>query len=291
MEPDSVEFLNLIAERLSEPDTSISDAQYLQNLLDTIMNSNSVFMNLIMPEEKGGGAYTVSPDLGIGRYWQIWFTEPGNFVWTSADPPDKTIASELLTVSDPGRHNILNFRNGSDLVQTISNGDERWFRAATQTDINDVFYLGFGIFQFMRFWYDEAELESLWSGIVIPDDGRSREEIALAWAQAHEEVCLHVTEGSKYARTFVDVRNVAAYVPGPERFSDMDAETVIPFEYETVLVLENPDDISAMSVLMAGNTVEYDGSDAPSGAYKYYRNGYLHLSDDGWSCNGVGTGW
>ena len=43
---------------------------------------------------------------------------------------------------------------------------------------------------------------------------------------------------------------------------------------------------------MAGNTVEYDGryGEAPEGAYENFQVGVLYLTDEGWRCDGTGTG-
>lgn len=43
--------------------------------------------------------------------------------------------------------------------------------------------------------------------------------------------------------------------------------------------------------MMAGNTIDYEGGDAPEGAMTYSRRGFLWLTDEGWTCAQVGTGW
>ena len=42
---------------------------------------------------------------------------------------------------------------------------------------------------------------------------------------------------------------------------------------------------------MAGNTGEYSGNGAPAGAMEYFRCGYMYLTEQGWRCDGVSTGW
>ena len=42
---------------------------------------------------------------------------------------------------------------------------------------------------------------------------------------------------------------------------------------------------------MAGNTGGYTGEDAPEGAMEYTHCGYMYLTEEGWRCDGVGTGW
>ena len=61
------------------------------------------------------------------------------------------------------------------------------------------------------------------------------------------------------------------------------------FSYTRIFVPENE---AARSCQMAGNTVEYDGryGEAPEGAYENFQVGVLYLTDEGWRCDGTGTG-
>ena len=49
---------------------------------------------------------------------------------------------------------------------------------------------------------------------------------------------------------------------------------------------------SALQYQMAGNTTEYDGSlgKAPEGAYTCFQVGPMYLTEEGWRCDGTGTG-
>ena len=66
---------------------------------------------------------------------------------------------------------------------------------------------------------------------------------------------------------------------GRERFA---------FAYSTIFVPENG---GALHYLQAGNTGPCEGGDAPAGAQVYSRCGYMYLTEEGWRCDGPGTGW
>ena len=42
---------------------------------------------------------------------------------------------------------------------------------------------------------------------------------------------------------------------------------------------------------MLGDTAPYEGPDALEGARTYNHCGYMYLTEEGWRCDGVGTGW
>ena len=112
---------------------------------------------------------------------------------------------------------------------------------------------------------------------------------------AYEGAKTQVSSGSTYACTYVrstaEVEDLSWLAPedmddffpantkGYERFA---------FSYQTVFVPENE---QCAHWLMAGNTGEYSGNGAPAGAMEYSRCGYMYLTEQGWRCDGVGTGW
>ena len=109
--------------------------------------------------------------------------------------------------------------------------------------------------------------------------------------------------GSAYACTYVRVENIDAdfhdYL-NEEQLDELARSrnliwtgadyggTWFTFAYQTVFV---PVDQSESSALWAGNTGYYEGGDAPEGAWIYEHVGYMFLTDEGWTCEGVGTGW
>lgn len=182
---------------------------------------------------------------------------------------------------------------GSDLLRVYDQGETSWY-TALPTD-PDASLFETDIFSFWRMWFDEAEEETLTDSIVIPDRGQSYDEIAQEWVDAYEGASLRVSPGSKYAWTYVkntaweepldwlEPEDLDSFYPagtaGHERFA---------FAYETVFVPEND---RALNWSMAGNTGDYEGDDAPAGAFSYGRCGYMYRTEEGWRCDGVGTGW
>lgn len=147
-------------------------------------------------------------------------------------------------------------------------------------------FTGPDIFNHMRSWYDEIECNNAADFIVIPDGGQSRKGIARAWAEAYEQGALYLTPGNQFRCTYVEVRDVEidanyprAYYP--EFIGNREAFLI---QYSVVFV---PDDWRSH---MAGNTAAYKDSDAPEGAYQYWRYAYLYLDIDSWHSDGAGTG-
>ncbi len=59
-------------------------------------------------------------------------------------------------------------------------------------------YDGNTVFTYLRKWYDEAEFNALVDRLIVPADGRNREELAQSWLDAAGDVTIHqVTPGSK----------------------------------------------------------------------------------------------
>ena len=191
-----------------------------------------------------------------------------------------------LTLSSPDGRYVIQVWFGSDLVQFTDSGETFWLRAeATGYDVFSP-----NIFQHLRSWYDEVELAALQKDIVIPDTGQDHQAIAQAWVDAVQNVSLQVSPGSKYALTYV--RNVVTLEEDAldSWYQPFMLETEhFYFSYVRIFVPEN--DIS-FAWSMAGNTGEYDGSygEAPEGAMMNWQMGPMYLSDDGWRCDGTGTG-
>lgn len=272
-----------------QAETSVGPAADLaQMAMDRLMKADTVNMNLLVP--KGGGRYDVDPQAGNGPNRALGFTS--DYDWSYAkDPGDMPAESLLMMCGDLS----LRFWPDSGLVLVSNWRESVWLRAEPNGDPEDVFRTD--IFGFMRLWYDEAELAGLKSAAVVPDQGQSREEIVQAWADAYEGAMLEATPGSRYACTYV--RNQDIWFPdwldeltkeeldifypvstrGHERFA---------FAYSTVFVPEND---WALHYLMAGNTGPYEGGDAPAGAQIYSHCGFMYLTEEGWRCDIVGTGW
>ncbi|MFR3181792.1 hypothetical protein [Dysosmobacter welbionis] len=103
---------------------------------------------------------------------------------------------------------------------------------------------------------------------------------------------LEVTDGSIFVCTYVrTVADVDSWADMPETSYPEQSERHARFwfSYTRIFVPENE---AARSCQMAGNTVEYDGryGEAPEGAYENFQVGVLYLTDEGWRCDGTGTG-
>ena len=236
------------------------------------------------PGGSGGGSYILPLDMAaaISRM-------PENFLWDPAEAgsPPAGLASLTLTAEDGSA--ALQCWEGSSLVRCTRSGVTQWFYAPPVTA--DAVFNG-TVFAALRQMYDEVEWEALREGISIPDRGQSHLEIAQAWADADTQPALEVTDGSIFACTYVrTVADVDSWADMPETSYPEQSEghERFWFSYRRIFVPENE---AARSWQMAGNTVEYDGryGEAPEGAYENFQVGVLYLTDEGWRCDGTGTG-
>ena len=263
--------LPMLGSGLSEP------AQQAQAVLDAIVADGNVTMSY------NGKSYTASKDYGNGPNRLYTFPYSYRFYPTEGGYPDTSDA--LKVSSTDGSAAFYCWPNSLAVFCTLGN-TEIWLMAqpVEDTPLDD------SLFQFFRFWFDEMELSALSQDIVIPDEGQSHLEIAQEWTNQKIRTGMQVSAGSKYALTYV--RAVASvegweemtYYPewteGHERFY---------FSYDRIFVPEND---YAENWQMAGNTGDYAGEHgpAPEGAFINYQMGVLSLTDEGWRCEGTGTG-
>ncbi len=269
----------------AERTEGLQAANLAQQTMDEIAAGDLVYLTLDTAGAGGGGRYGRDPELANGPNRRLHFDT--SFHWSMAEaaaPQGPTLTLE----SRDGSCAIQCWQN-SELVRCTRRDETVWL-LAEQADLDDV--LSGSVFSYLRFWYDEAEIDGLSPDIVIPDRGQSRLEIAQAWSEQATAANLLATSGSKFACTYVRVTAEvdswadmpeAAYpdwTGGRERFF---------FSYTRVFVPENED---ALHWQMAGNTGNYTGEPgtAPEGAYENYQIGCLYLAEDGWRCDGTGTG-
>lgn len=260
-------------------------ASLAQQTMDEIAAGDLVYLTLDTAGAGGGGRYARDPELANGpnriNYFDI------SFRWSMAEAA--RLSGPTLTLESRDGSCAIQCWQGSSLVRCTRRDETVWLRGE-QADPDDV--LASSIFNYLRFWYDEAEIDGLTPDIAIPDRGQSRLEIAQAWSEQATAANLLVTSGSKFACTYV---RVTAEV---DNWADM-PETAYPdwtegrerffFSYTRVFVPENED---ALRWQMAGNTGNYTGEPgtAPEGAYENDQVGCLYLAEDGWRCDGTGTG-
>ena len=252
--------------------------QDVQDAWDGIKDHESLTLTLRTADETGGGTCR-----------NLGYNEPGDLL---SDYTWEPLTEDRLP--DPGYSNVLTLSAGDTsltfyedprLVRCTVDGAASWYRV-TYTGTGDVF--GCEIFERFRRWYDEAELYALRAAIpAIPDDGRSREEIVQEWVEAYEGIHLNVTDGSHAKWTYMDVRDIAIEEERPQELMPEypGAKDVFLFDYSAVFVPEGDP-----NWFIAGNTADYEGDDAPEGALQWWRCGYMYLLEDGWHCDGAGTG-
>ena len=160
-----------------------------------------------------------------------------------------------------------------------------------------------GPYQILRnYCFDEVELQQL-RATTVPDRGQSHEDVVREWVEGFEGAMTKTAPGSQYACTYVRAQEVRpdahAHLTADEladfaqyRGNSFAAEdygkTWFTFSYSLVFVPENGD---TNGPFWAGNTWYYEGDDAPEGALTWSRVGYMQLTDEGWFCEGCGTGW
>lgn len=272
----------------------LTPAQQVQAALDQIMENAYAVLQLRRPAggKTDSKSIAASPNEGNAQNRKLGFTDPGSFSWTampnSAMPPagDPAPEAEELMIASPNESLSLTFFSGSELVLCRDGDSRQWYRAECLCDPQDAYYDRSDIFNFMRQWFDESE--GTGDQAAIPDDGRSRKEIAQAWAEAYEGAALDLTETNRYHCTYVDVRDVDteeySYIPREDYPESIGSREAFLIGYSVVFV---PDDYRYH---MAGNTGPYEGDDAPEGAYQYWRCAYLYLEDGYWRSDGPGTG-
>ncbi len=262
-----------------EPDPG----QTVQDAWDAIRDDGFLTLTLRTADGVGGGT---CPNLGYNRPRDLM----SDYTWEAlTEPPPNPRETSILTVS--AGDISLTFCEAPRLVLCMTGTESSWYRV-TYTGQEDPFACE--MFAWFRRWYDEAETGAMRAAIpAIPDDGRSREEIAREWVEASEGTHLNVTSGSKCKWTYMDIQNVDTHY-----WDDVDmteflteyreargAQDVFIFNYTAVFVPEGDP-----HWFMAGNTGEYEGTDAPEGALQWWMCGYMYLLEDGWHCDGVGTG-
>lgn len=154
----------------------------------------------------------------------------------------------------------------------------------------------------LRQWFDEVELTAK-RVRTVDNRGQSHHDIAHEWALNYESALTKAAPGGNYSCTFIRVDNVQVDLPEGLTLEELEklvqshnfsfsaedfGKTWFGFSYDLVFVPENE---LARQTMMVGNTIDYEGGDAPEGAMTYSRRGFLWLTDEGWTCAQVGTGW
>ena len=257
-----------------------SQAAYrAQAVMDALTDGGTVQMDLEPADGVRGGAYTVSVTDGSGAVRAQGFS--GSFYWATAS--DSSPSGSSITLQSPdGRYAITAWENSS-IVRCEEPGETAWLMAASTSSAP---YDGNTVFTYLRKWYDEAEFNALMDRLIVPADGRSREELAQSWLDAVGDVTIHqVTPGSKYENSFVQNR-AAVESAGPAvglYDPELLADQHFTFTNERIFVPGNYRSKEQQTVNSSARA--YNGEYGPmpgGGAFLDTRSGLLYQTADGW---------
>lgn len=257
-----------------------SQAAYrAQAVMDALTGGGAVQMRLEPADGVRGGDYTVGVSDGSGAVRAQGFS--GNFYWATASDSDPS-GSSITLQSPDGRCTITAWENSS-IVHCEEPGETAWLMAASTSSAP---YDGNTVFTYLRKWYDEAEFNALVDRLIVPADGRNREELAQSWLDAVGDVTIHqVTPGSKYENSFVQNRvTVESAEPAAGLYDpELLAGQHFTFTNERIFVPGNYRSKEQQTVNSSARA--YHGEYGPmpgGGAFLDTRSGLLYQTADGW---------
>jgi hypothetical protein len=247
--------------------------------MDALTGGGAVQMRLEPADGVRGGDYTVGVSDGSGAVRAQGFS--GSFYWATASDSDPS-GSSITLQSPDGRCTITAWENSS-IVRCEEPGETAWLMAASTSSAP---YDGNTVFTYLRKWYDEAEFNALVDRLIVPADGRNREELAQSWLDAVSDVTIHqVTPGSKYENSFVQNRvTVESAEPAAGLYDpELLAGQHFTFTNERIFVPGNYRSKEQQTVNSSARA--YHGEYGPmpgGGAFLDTRSGLLHQTADGW---------
>lgn len=257
-----------------------SQAAYrAQAVMDALTGGGAVQMRLEPADGVRGGDYTVGVSDGSGAVRAQGFS--GSFYWATASDSDPS-GSSITLQSPDGRCTITAWENSS-IVRCEEPGETAWLMAASTSSAP---YDGNTVFTYLRKWYDEAEFNALVDRLIVPADGRNREEVAQSWLDAVGDVTIHqVTPGSKYENSFVQNRvTVESAEPAAGLYDpELLAGQHFTFTNERIFVPGNYRSKEQQTVNSSARA--YHGEYGPmpgGGAFLDTRSGLLYQTADGW---------
>ena len=257
-----------------------SQAAYrAQAVMDALTGGGAVQMRLEPADGVRGGDYTVGVSDGSGAVRAQGFS--GSFYWATASDSDPS-GSSITLQSPDGRCTITAWENSS-IVHCEEPGETAWLMAASTSSAP---YDGNTVFTYLRKWYDEAEFNALVDRLIVPADGRNREELAQSWLDAVGDVTIHqVTPGSKYENSFVQNRvTVESAEPAAGLYDpELLAGQHFTFTNERIFVPGNYRSKEQQTVNSSARA--YHGEYGPmpgGGAFLDTRSGLLYQTADGW---------
>ncbi len=285
----------------------------IQAVMDGIANAQGTSFELIASAEAGrsGASYTYQLDAPLDHYVTYWLTDfAKSFAWEKLTVlPDGAVDGDTLIIQATDSLNCVWAYSKSNMIiiQTPDNQLDYYMAHDRGGNPNNAPLgtprLNPGPYQILRnYCFDEVELQQL-RATTVPDRGQSHEDVVREWVEGFEGAMTKTAPGNQYACTYVRVQEVRpdahAHLTAEEmadfaqyRGNGFAAEdygkTWFTFSYSLVFVPVNGD---TNGPFWAGNTWYYEGDDAPEGALTWSRVGYMQLTDEGWFCEGCGTGW
>ena len=257
-----------------------SQAAYrAQAVMDALTGGGAVQMRLEPADGVRGGDYTVGVSDGSGAVRAQGFS--GSFYWATASDSDPS-GSSITLQSPDGRCTITAWENSS-IVRCEEPGETAWLMAASTSSAP---YDGNTVFTYLRKWYDEAEFNALVDRLIVPADGRNREELAQSWLDAVGDVTIHqVTPGSKYENSFVQNRVTVESVEPAAGLYDPELLAGLHFTFtnERIFVPGNYRSKEQQTVNSSARAYHGEYGPMPGGAaFLDTRSGLLYQTADGW---------
>ena len=294
------------------PDQTAPPQQAIQAVMNEIAAAPGTSFMLTIPPAAGGSAlpYSYRLDTPLNEYWggHVCLFADG-FRWKMLTTlPDNWNTGEELIIQPDGSLRCIWAWSGSNIVAIRTPDNRMEYYEAKELPVGgDNAPFGTSIlnpnpYQVLRDWFDRVELAAH-RVTTVPDRGQSHEDIAREWALNYESALTKAAPGGHFSCTFLRVDSVQVDLPQGLTLEELKSlvesrnfsfavedfgKLWFGFSYELVFVPENQ---MARESMMAGNTSDYEGGDAPEGAMTYSRRGFLWRTDEGWTCREVGTGW
>lgn len=282
------------------PDQAAAPQPDIQSVVDRLMAAPSLTLTYT-PSGLTSHVYTYTTHPGEDNYINRLADLAADFRWEDAGYSGSPETGSLQIASEDGAISLI-LLDGSYLVL---DGDGHCWKGIYK-DASLIEPFGdedITPFEYLRhWWFDLVEVRNL-RVFSVPDRGQSHEDIAREWALSYESALTKAAPGGQFSCTFLRVDNVQADLPQGLTLEELRSlveshnfsfaaedfgKLWFGFSYELVFVPENQ---MAREYMMAGNTSDYEGGDAPEGAMTYSRRGFLWRTDQGWTCREVGTGW
>jgi beta-lactamase regulating signal transducer with metallopeptidase domain len=290
-----------------------ADVEGIVRTINAVMDEIACAPGTSMVLYQPGGAESVSLNIDTppDDYWSqrlVYFSS--QFGWEKLTQEQAAALMEqgsgvslMLAPSGSASSACVTVYEGLPLVavRTVDN-EMKWYQAKSlygEEPPLGAFIMNPGAFEFLRDWFDQTELDNL-RITTVPDRGQSRDEVVREWIDGNEGALTKCTPGSEFACTYVRGQDIDTSWLSWMTEEELDAfaqsyglagadfgRTWFAFGYNLVFVAENE---NARNYLIAGNTVDYTGNDAPEGAQMFMRVGIMRLVDGKWTCTETGTG-